>query len=91
MTGAKDAYRNLCAKEKSIPLFSQAWWLDATAGEGNWDVAIVAKGGEVFASMPYVAKRRYGLTILRQPALTQTLGPWLRDSNSKYAKKLSQQ
>lgn len=91
MTGAKDAYRNLCATEKSIPIFSQAWWLDATAGEGSWDVAIVEKGGDVFASMPYVAKKRHGLTVLGQPALTQTLGPWLRDSDAKYAKKLSQQ
>lgn len=91
MIGAREAYRNLCATEKSIPLFSQAWWLDATAGESNWDVAIVEKGGEVFASMPYISKTRRGFTMLGQPALTQTLGPWLRDSDAKYAKKLSQQ
>ncbi len=84
-------YRDLCLKEKTIPLFSQAWWLDATAGDGNWNVALVMTGTEVQAAMPYVVNKRYGFTLLGQPALTQTLGPWLREINAKYAKKLSSQ
>lgn len=86
-----DIYRNFCEKEKSIPLFSQAWWLDATAGAGNWDVALVIKDDKLLASLPYFLKSRYGCMILTQPALTQTLGPWLREGEGKYAKKLSQQ
>lgn len=74
----KDAYRRLCATERSIPLFSQPWWLDATAGEDNWDVALVERHGRIVATLPYYAERRLGLTLLTQPALTQTLGPWLR-------------
>lgn len=91
MSLSTSKYKVLCAEEKSIPLFSQAWWLDATAGEGKWDVALVEDGGRIVASMPYVIKKRHGFTLLGQPALTQTLGPWLRESNAKYAKILSLQ
>lgn len=84
-----DKYRNLCEQEHSIPLFSQAWWLDATAGEGTWDVVLVEKGDVILAAMPYVVRKRYGLTLLGQPALTQNLGPWLRETTGKPATKLA--
>jgi hypothetical protein len=84
-------YRALCIKESSVPLFSQAWWLDATAGESAWDVALVEKGDAVVAALPYVMRKSYGVTMLGQPALTQTLGPWLRDTGGKSATKLAQQ
>ena len=87
----KEIYRQLCERELSIPLFSQAWWLDATAGPGNWDVALVKKGDEVLASLPYAVLKRRGFTFLTQPALTQNLGPWLRESEGKTAKKLAQE
>lgn len=73
----KDTYRRLCETEKSIPIFSQPWWLDATAGEQHWDVITVAKHGRIMATLPYYTERRLGLILLTQPALTQTLGPWL--------------
>jgi hypothetical protein len=41
--------------------------------------------------MPYTVKKRYGLTYLLMPPLTQALGPWLRPSEAKYAKKLGQE
>lgn len=90
MTTAKEKYRSLCASEPSIPIFSKDWWLDSVAGD-SWDVVLVESGGEVQASLPYVVNKRYGLTILRQPVLTQNLGPWLRSSSAKYARKLSQE
>jgi hypothetical protein len=77
--------------EPSIPLFSQAWWLDATAGEKNWNVAIVEQGGMVIATMPYVIKKKYGFVILSQPPLTQILGPWIRPCELKYSKWLAYQ
>lgn len=87
----KSLYREACIAEKTIPIFSQAWWLDATAGADNWDVAIVEKGGKLMAALPYVIKRNAWSTRLTQPSLTQFLGPWLRESNAKYAKALGQQ
>ncbi len=86
-----EQYRALCAQEPSIPFFSQAWWLDATAEPGAWDVALVEKGGTIVASLPYVSRKRYGLTILGQPALTQTLGPWLRETGAKHSARLALQ
>lgn len=84
----KDKYKALCASEKTIPLFSQDWWLDCTAGPGQWDVALVEENGEIVASMPYTIKKRWGFTIISQPILTQTLGPWLRPSGAKYSRQL---
>ena len=59
MNFARDQYRALCDRESTIPLFSQAWWLDALAG-GRWDVALVEKNGQIEASMPYVIRKRFG-------------------------------
>lgn len=86
----KQKYRQFCEQESTIPIFSQAWWLDAVAGD-NWDVCMVEKGGQILATMPYVVKKKFGLTLLTQPKLTQTLGPWLKPSTAKYSKQLSQQ
>lgn len=86
----KEKYRHFCEQESTIPIFSQAWWLDAVAGD-NWNVCIVEKGDQILATMPYVVHKKFGLTLLTQPKLTQTLGPWLRPSTAKYSKQLSQQ
>lgn len=86
-----DKYRKHCDREKSIPIFSQAWWLDTVCGKNKWGVCLVEKGGQFQASMPYFLRKRYGLTMLTQPQLTQTLGPWLLPSQAKYSKMLAQQ
>lgn len=86
----KSRYRRLCAEQPSIPLFSQAWWLDAIVGD-NWDVILIENDGVVQASLPFVTHQRLGMTIITQPPLTQNLGPWLRPSTAKYAKRLGQE
>ena len=85
----KEKYYDLCEIEKTIPIFSQAWWIDAVCGD-DWDVCLVEKGNEIYATMPYHVIKRYGFTILQQPSLTQNLGPWLRSSSAKYSKMLGQ-
>ena len=80
---SKSEYRQLCEEERSIPLFHQAWWLDATCGCEGWGVALVGKGGEIQASLPYRPVRRSGFTLLGQPALTPFLGPWMRRTTSR--------
>ena len=85
----KDAYRQFCAQTPSLPLFSRDWWLDAAAGPDGWDVALVKKGSEVLAAMPYVIRSRYGMKIVTQPALTPVLGPWLRPTGGRQAAQLS--
>jgi hypothetical protein len=68
-------------------LFDEPWWLDAVA-PGAWDAVEVEQGGRVVARLPYVRRRRRGLTQLGQPLLTQSLGPWLEPSEGKYARRL---
>ncbi len=87
----KEKYKQLCEEESSIPLYSQYWWLDAIAGSDNWDVCLVEKNNRILASMPYVITKMYGMTIIRTPALTKNMGPWIRKIESKYAKKLGKQ
>jgi hypothetical protein len=68
-------------------VFDQPWWLDAVA-PGRWREVVVRRGDEVHARLPYVVHERFGLRVLGQPPLTQTLGPWLRPTPGKYAKRL---
>jgi len=86
----KEKYRALCAKESSIPIFSKDWWLDSVAGD-DWDVVLVEKEEQILASLPFVSRKKMGLTLITQPMLTQNLGPWLRPSSAKYSRQLSQE
>jgi Acetyltransferase (GNAT) domain len=87
----KDLYRELCLEEPSIPLFLQAWWLDATCGVAAWDVVIALRGGKIHAGMPYVATKRRGFRFISGPELTQFLGPWIRDTGAKLANEYGRQ
>lgn len=87
----KDHYRQHCKLEPTIPIFSRDWWLDALCGKENWNVALVEKNGSIIGSLPYYKKKRLGFSLSTQPPLTQTLGPWIRVSNAKYAKVLGYQ
>lgn len=84
----KDAYRELCEAEPTIPLFSKAWWLDAVAGD-NWDVVLATKGEQIIGALPYTTRQKWGFSLLTQPKLTQTLGPWVRPSQKSYPKQLA--
>ncbi|MDR1523652.1 MAG: GNAT family N-acetyltransferase [Tannerella sp.] len=69
---SKKLYRELCAKEDSIPVFSRDWWLDIVCG-GDWDVLVFEKKGGLCAAMPlYIPCRR----IVSMPHYTQTMGIW---------------
>src|SRR5689334_2152569 len=71
-------------------LFQQPWWLEAIA-PGQWGAAEVRDSGKLIARFPYVIQRRYGLTLLHMPPLTQTLGPWISCSTGKYEAQLSRE
>ncbi len=84
----KEVYRELCENEPTIPLFSQAWWLDAVAGDA-WDVVLATKKDQVIGALPYIARKKWGFRLLTQPKLTQTLGPWVRPTQKSYPKRLA--
>ncbi|MCL0058160.1 GNAT family N-acetyltransferase [Dehalococcoidia bacterium] len=86
----KQKYKQLCAVENSIPVFSKDWWLDAVCGKENWDVVLIEKNGKIVASLPYYIKNKFGFKIITMPQLTQTMGVWIKYSpRQKYEKKLS--
>jgi hypothetical protein len=76
----------LCANT----LFQQPWWLDVLA-PGSWDAAVVVENGETIGRLPFVRKRRLGLTILSQPPLTPFLGPWIKAGIGKAQTRLERE
>lgn len=73
------------------PLFFQPWWLEAVS-PGAWDYAVVRRGEEVAAVLPYTFKVRLNrLRLIEMPRLTPYLGPWLRASNARYANRLGEE
>jgi lipid II:glycine glycyltransferase (peptidoglycan interpeptide bridge formation enzyme) len=83
----KEHYKIFCKNESSIPVFSEPWWLDAVCGEDKWDVALsMNKDNEIEAFMPYYLP---GLDRICMPALTQTMGPWIRQGYGSYSKEIS--
>jgi len=86
----QDKYRLLCKSEESIPIFSQAFWLDAICGMNNWDVLLYENENQIIGALPYFIKKRCGLSYITQPQFTQTMGVWIKyPPNQKYEKKLS--
>jgi hypothetical protein len=74
----------------SYCLFQEPWWLDAVA-PGAWRALEVAPGRQIAARMPIVVTRRWGFTMIRQPPLTPTLGPWVRPSSTNIVSRMSEQ
>ncbi|GCD09728.1 GNAT family N-acetyltransferase [Clostridium tagluense] len=86
----KEKYIELCKTEKSIPIFSKDWWMDAVCGEINWDVLLVERNNEIVASMPYYMKKKLGFKYITQPTLTKTNGVWIKyPEKQKQRSKLS--
>lgn len=86
----KIKYINLCKTEKTIPIFSQYWWMDAVCGEENWDIILVEENDEIIGSLPYYIEKCEEGYEIRKAVLTQNNGIWIRYSkNLKNEKKLS--
>jgi Acetyltransferase (GNAT) domain len=87
MVGARESD----ATTHAYSLFQQPWWLDAVA-PGAWDEVRVERDGTTLARLPFMVKRKFGLTALTQPPLTYFLGPWLSSSDdTKYSTQVTQQ
>lgn len=89
VTRSREIYRELCNSDPAIPIYGQAWWLDAIAGPEGWDAILVTSKESVVASMPYcLRRRRFGLQVALPP-LTQTNGLVVRYPQSqKISKRL---
>lgn len=86
----KEKYRQLCKVEKTIPIFSRDWWMDAVCGEDKWDVILFEKDDYIIAAMPYFIKERFRFKYITQPKLTPTNGIWIKyPEHQTYRKQLS--
>lgn len=72
---AQDTYRKLCKEHPDIPLFMQAWWLDAT--NMPWDVILYQPNDKVVGFYVFSYVKKWGKTLILQPMLTQYSGPYL--------------
>lgn len=86
---AKDKYRKFCSEESDLPLFLQAWWLDAVSG-GQWDVVLIEENDQVRASWVYQKSSKMSYKLLNMPALTSGWGPWIKyPADQKYSSRIS--
>lgn len=86
----KTKYIKLCEEEKSIPLFSKYWWMDAVCSKENWEVILIEDNEKPIASLPYFFKRHSNGMEIRKAPLTQNNGIWIKyPHDMKYEKALA--
>lgn len=70
-------YREFCHTAPDVPVFAQAWYLDACATGGAWDVVLAEEAGRVVAALPYFYKQRGPWRLASMPLFVKMLGPYL--------------
>jgi len=78
----REEYTDVARGLPGLPVFLEPWWLDAAAGPSMWSAVVVERRG-VLSVLPYVVRRRLGLSYISQPLLTQHLGPWFSKAPSE--------
>lgn len=74
---AKARYRDFCCTAPDMPVFAQAWYLDACAIGGNWEVVLADDAGRVVAALPYFYKQKGPFQYATMPAFVKMLGPYI--------------
>jgi len=83
----KERYRILCNDRNDIPLFMQAWWMDAVCKQEEWDVILYEEKEIIVGALPYLLICKYGFKIIIQPQLSQYNGIWINyPENSNLSK-----
>lgn len=83
-----DSRFRTCGSPCSNSIFDEPWWLDAVA-PGDWSEVTIEKGGRTIARWPFVARCRFGVTVLSDVPGAKLLGPWISPGPGKYATRLS--
>jgi hypothetical protein len=71
-------------------LFEEDWWLEAVA-PGAWQAIEIGRGNDLQARLPFVHTRGALISAIRQPSLTQFMGPWYRPTGGKISSTLSRE
>ncbi|OGX80880.1 hypothetical protein BEN47_06410 [Hymenobacter lapidarius] len=74
---AKARYREFCRTAPDVPVFAQAWYLDACATGGDWDVVLAQQQDRVVAALPYFYKQKGPFRYATMPPFVKMLGPYL--------------
>lgn len=72
----KEIYRRMCSEQSDIPLFLQAWWMDAVC-ENDWNVILAQDKDKIEGVLVYSLVQRAGFKLIINPQLTQNSGLWL--------------
>lgn len=80
-TTPKNHYIAFCQSNNSIPLYMQAWWLDAVCTEGAWDVCLAYDMADQIEGVLvyYCTQKKSLLSAIQMPALTPHAGVWMRE------------
>lgn len=74
----KIEYHKICSLEKTIPLFSQDWWMDAVTNR-NWNVHLYKKNnGEILGAFVYFYKKlENNKYCIEKAPISQNNGIWV--------------
>lgn len=67
-------------------IFHESWWLDIATG-GNYSTVEYSEGDKVIGRLPYFARKKFGLSVIKHAPLTNFLGPAIDDGEGKPNKK----
>lgn len=80
MLDKKTHYQQFLAAFPSLPIFYQAWWLDAVCGPTNWSFALATdKAGQPAAIWPYFHRHKlWGwFKMIDKPPFSPHCGPFI--------------
>ncbi len=76
----KEEYAAFCAEQEDMPVFMQAWWMDAVCAGKQWDVLLWTDDEcKIAAAMPYLYRKRLWMHYILMPQQTQIGGIWIRE------------
>ena len=74
---AKALYRDFCCTAPDVPVYAQAWYLDACAAGGDWDVVLAYENDRIVAALPYFFKQKGPFRYATMPPFVKMLGPYV--------------
>ncbi len=74
---AKARYHDFCRTAPDVPVFAQAWYLNACASGGDWDVVLALEEDLIAAALPYFFKQKGPFRYVTMPPFVKMLGPYL--------------
>lgn len=77
---AKKRWREVCEEYDDIPIYSKAWYWDATVGNTDaWDVILYEKK-DIIAALPFIYRRAHGMKRIEAPWQVSRSGIWLHSN-----------